>query len=201
MGVIGKVIAFKNHKNPQALRPMFKYIQENSIGTELVGVEIGTQCGVNAHSILSYVPRKKLYLVDPYIVYSEYVEWTKSKFWSKQDMNKIYEEAKQKLYFFKDKIQFIKKFSVNAVDDVPNNLDFVYIDGNHAYEYVKKDIEYWYPKVKPRGVIGGHDLDIQGVTRAFVEFAKGKRDIFVNMRVTDNNGYGHYVQPDWWVKK
>ena len=48
--------------------------------------------------------------------------------------------------------------SEDAVDDIPEKLDFVYIDGNHAYEYVKKDIGLYYPKLKKGGVIGGHDV-------------------------------------------
>lgn len=43
-----------------------------------------------------------------------------------------------------------------------NSLDFVYIDANHAYDYVVQDIELWYPKVRPGGLICGHDyIDIQ----------------------------------------
>ncbi len=38
-----------------------------------------------------------------------------------------------------------------------NSLDFVFIDANHNYEFVKKDIEAWLPKIKKGGYIGGHD--------------------------------------------
>jgi hypothetical protein len=41
------------------------------------------------------------------------------------------------------------------------SLDFVYIDANHAYSFVKQDISLWWPKVKKGGWICGHDyLDI-----------------------------------------
>ncbi|MBI5684050.1 MAG: class I SAM-dependent methyltransferase [Verrucomicrobia bacterium] len=39
------------------------------------------------------------------------------------------------------------------------SLDFVFIDGNHGYSYVKQDILAWLPKIKPGGVICGHDCD------------------------------------------
>ena len=40
----------------------------------------------------------------------------------------------------------------------PNeSLDFVFIDAGHMYEEVKEDISLWLPKVKPGGVISGHD--------------------------------------------
>jgi len=38
-----------------------------------------------------------------------------------------------------------------------STLDFVYIDADHGYETVKKDILSWYPKVKMGGIIAGHD--------------------------------------------
>lgn len=46
-----------------------------------------------------------------------------------------------------------------------SSLDFVFIDANHKYESVKKDIAAWRPKVKPGGLICGHDYsqDYPGV--------------------------------------
>lgn len=52
------------------------------------------------------------------------------------------------------------------------SLDFVFIDANHTYEYVKKDIEAWLPKIKKGGIIGGHDFNIfywPGVVQAVTE--------------------------------
>jgi predicted O-methyltransferase YrrM len=37
-------------------------------------------------------------------------------------------------------------------------LDFLFIDGDHAYEGVKKDYEYYSPFVRPGGVIAFHDV-------------------------------------------
>ena len=37
------------------------------------------------------------------------------------------------------------------------SIDFLFIDADHSYEAVKKDLELWYPKVKHGGVISGHD--------------------------------------------
>jgi hypothetical protein len=54
-------------------------------------------------------------------------------------------------------------------------LDWVYIDGNHLYEYVKKDLEVFALKVKPGGLLAGDDYGVRGwwehgVTRAVDEF-------------------------------
>jgi autotransporter strand-loop-strand O-heptosyltransferase len=37
------------------------------------------------------------------------------------------------------------------------SLDFVFLDSDHSYKSVNKDIEKWYPKIKPGCIIAGHD--------------------------------------------
>ena len=51
-------------------------------------------------------------------------------------------------------------------------LDFVFIDGEHSYEAAKEDIQAWWPKIRLRGLLMGHDYDPQrfpGVCRAVDE--------------------------------
>jgi hypothetical protein len=44
--------------------------------------------------------------------------------------------------------------------EIYNNYSIfaVYIDGDHRYESVKKDIEAWYNKVMIGGIVSGHDI-------------------------------------------
>jgi len=37
------------------------------------------------------------------------------------------------------------------------SLDFVYIDGDHAFRYVAEDIYEWNWKVRKGGIVAGHD--------------------------------------------
>lgn len=46
------------------------------------------------------------------------------------------------------------------------NLDFVFVDGDHSYDAVCADIRAWRPKLKPGGVMAGHDHDRADVQRA-----------------------------------
>jgi len=64
----------------------------------------------------------------------------------------------------------IESTSESAADQIENNsLDLVFIDANHSYEYVKKDIIKYTPKVKSTGLLTGHDIDYPGVNRAVKE--------------------------------
>jgi hypothetical protein len=55
-----------------------------------------------------------------------------------------------------------------------NYFDWIYIDGNHRYEFVKHDLELFLPKVKLGGMIAGDDYATpgwwqDGVTKAVDE--------------------------------
>ncbi len=170
------------------MRPMIRYIKKNNNSKQLVGCEIGVRKGTNAENILTILNMEKLYLVDPYEAYTEMQSNGKTV----EDSPHIFlEAAKKNLKRFGDKKAFIFKKSEDAVDDVPNNLDFCYIDGCHNYENVKSDIELYYNKVKDGGVLGGHDFGVAFpfLCQAVVDFAK-KNNLVI---------YG--ARRDWWVIK
>ena len=51
-----------------------------------------------------------------------------------------------------------------------DSLDIVFINADHSYDAVKADIEAWYPKVKNKGILAGHDYGgWPDVTRAVDE--------------------------------
>jgi hypothetical protein len=52
---------------------------------------------------------------------------------------------------------------------INNEITACFIDANHEYEDVKKDILTWLPKVRPGGILAGHDIDFPGVWRAVKE--------------------------------
>ena len=79
-----------------------------------------------------------------------------------------------------DNITLYKDYSYNTVDKFQDGyFDFIYIDANHTYEDVKRDLELYLPKLKKGGLIGGHDyyVDWEGVVKAVNEVV-GKPDKF-----------------------
>lgn len=155
-------------------RPMTKYMMDIYHHNPLIGVEIGVEYGLNAKTMLAQLPLKSLYLIDPYV-----------------DNDAMYHEAKRYLVSYKDRIKFIRKTSDVAVNDVPDGLDFVYIDGSHIYDAVKRDISLFYPKLKTGGILGGHDFWANeiDICRAVLEFAE------------HNHVQLHGKITDWWVVK
>lgn len=64
----------------------------------------------------------------------------------------------------------IKMTSVEAAKLYPDqSLDFVFIDAAHDYDNVKADVMAWLPKIKPGGVLAGHDWGHAPVARAVKE--------------------------------
>jgi len=149
-------------------------------------VEIGSFEGLNALTILKTLNVKKLYLIDPWEEYMEYDEKEKNQ----RTLNKAFIKCKKRLADYKDKVSFIKKYSNEAIKDIPSQIDFIYIDGNHAYDYVKKDMKLFFPKIKKGGLFAGHDIaSCEGVTRAFIEF------------VYKNKLKPNILNCDWWIIK
>ena len=52
------------------------------------------------------------------------------------------------------------------------SIDFAFIDADHDYENVKADLIAWWPKIKPGGILAGHDYcsGWAGVSQAVDEF-------------------------------
>ena len=165
-------------------RPMTTYLKTHLNARGLVGVEIGTAAGNNALSMLRELPIKKLFLVDPYVPYIEH-----GRRLSYVGAERI---AKDRLGRFSEAI-FVKKSSDDALADVTEPLDFVYIDGNHDYDCVKRDITNYYPLVKPGGVLGGHDY----LPRPVLEVCDAVDDFVQQHRHVEF----HNILPDWWIIK
>ena len=54
--------------------------------------------------------------------------------------------------------EIIKGSSIKISETIDNEaLDWVYIDAEHDYRNVKRDINAWFPKVRKGGIVSGHD--------------------------------------------
>jgi hypothetical protein len=116
-----------------------------------VGAEIGTYRGEFAEKFCK--EGLKLYAIDPWMGY-EGAGRTEQK-QDKQDLN--YEEAKKVLAPYPDCL-LIRETSREALKLIPDgSLDFVYLDGDHRFQYIAEDLVEWSKKVRTGGIVSGHD--------------------------------------------
>lgn len=115
------------------------------------GVEIGTEQGIYAEILCKANPGLKLACVDAWAAYKGYRDHVSQ---DKLDGFYLATEAKLSRY----DVEMVRMFSRDALglfDD--NSLDFVYIDANHELPFVIFDIIEWSKKVRPGGIVSGHD--------------------------------------------
>ena len=165
------------------LRTSVEFAKNKFKNKKIVCLEIGTFRGENALNMFENLNIKKLYLIDPWEKYVGYKEYDKEKLF------KYFLETKKRLKKYLKKVIFIKKKTLEAVQNIPNVFDFNYIDGNHEYEYVKEDIENYWKKLRKGGVLAGHDINLSGVSKAFCEFVS-KYKLKPNIS-----------NMDWWIIK
>jgi hypothetical protein len=140
-----------------------------SMPKQSVCAEIGVHLGDFSEKILRVVEPKKLHLIDPWKYETETTYKTSlyggHKGGDQQNMDRRYEQvvARFRTQLDQGRVVFHRAYSSDAAPDFADGeLDWVYIDGNHLYEFVKKDLELYGPKVKPGGFITGDDYDYSG---------------------------------------
>jgi hypothetical protein len=121
----------------------------------LTVAEIGVSKGRFTREICKIMPSAKVYGIDPWSAYDEYVERKGHR--GQQALSRHYEEAKARLAPFQN-CELIKAMSLDAAATfADNSLDAIFIDANHSFAHCIADIAAWTPKVKPGGMITGHD--------------------------------------------
>jgi hypothetical protein len=115
------------------------------------GAEIGVESGRFSWQICTQNPGVELLCVDAWVKYRGYERTIpQAKFDEKR------QEAEKRLAPFNTTL--VREFSMDAVRSVPlGSLDFVYIDGNHHFDYVMQDIIEWSKRVRKGGIVSGHD--------------------------------------------
>jgi predicted O-methyltransferase YrrM len=92
---------------------------------------------------------------------------------SQKDLDDNHEIARSRLKDYGDRSIIIRKKSDEAINDVPDEIDFVFIDGDHSFEQVLRDLRNYAEKVKKGGIVAGHDyIHQEGVTRAVGKYFK-----------------------------
>jgi len=134
------------------------------------GIEIGTLAGDTLNHLLENNPDLHMITIDPAC-----------------EMTRV----QTILDKYKERSRLIPKRSDDALEDLKGmKFDFIWVDGDHGYDQVKRDISNYMPLVKPGGFFGGHDYgspSYPGIAQAVGEL--------------ETTGYKIFLEDDgvWWV--
>lgn len=181
---------------------LLHYINDN-LKLSGYGIEIGVQTSAFSDYILGIWKRcDKLYLMDCWQEQENYDDGANV---SNKEQEALYHAVLTK-FNNNNRVEVIRDFSPQGASRFQDNyFNFIYIDADHSYNAVKKDLEAWYPKLKKGGVFSGHDYGMDGywdkwgikgefgVTKAVTEFAEKNKLTIFNTR--------EFVCKTWWCIK
>lgn len=131
-------------KQVTGLINLIEYVYNNK--NNQIWCEIGSNIGESALLISSFNYIQKLYCIDPLWLEDQKIQF------------------KKRTLHLKSKIEHINKTSDEASNIFGDNFfDVIYIDGNHNYEYIKRDLDFAMRVVKNNGFICGHDYSVNHI--------------------------------------
>jgi hypothetical protein len=145
------------------------------------GVEIGVMKGGYSATILREWSGRELISVDPWLEHPE---------------NEA--QARARLAPYGERSTVWRMTSAEASEQIRDGeLDFAYIDALHDYDSVKLDLECWFPKVRPGGILAGHDYPEPGVRSAVDEFARARGLRVHSTGAEPAKRHGRRKNPSW----
>jgi len=159
------------------------------------GVEVGVEQGIFSEQICLNAPVLKLYCVDAWKPYRAYRDHT-----SVGKLERFYWRTRKRLHKYGCRV--IRETSVDAAKGFTDgSLDFVYIDANHAYEFVMKDLKIWWPKLKPGGIMAGHDYLDLPERKQFYDVIGAVNDFVKENNIEDLTIFAAEEHPSFMFKK
>jgi len=154
-----------------------------------VGIEIGVGLGMNSWFMLTECPNiARITGIDHY---TQYNDWDRQVTRAEAEANYIILQANMPL--MGDRFNFIREDSQKAAKDLEDEAyDFVFIDGGHSMKQVLADLDSYVPKVRPGGLIAGHDANLFSVNFAVTSWAKAHGIASKQVRMVANDGWYWY---------
>lgn len=156
------------------------------------GAELGVWQGQTFKHLVKTCKNLNLVGVDLYAPQPENngpEKWVPGENGHSWDHNAYYNNVLEFCNQYPDRATIIKDYTTEAAKQIEDeSLDFVFIDADHSYEGVIRDVSAWAPKVRKGGYVMGHDIHFDTVKKAVVE-------------LYGENSY--HVEDDfvWWIQK
>lgn len=133
-----------------------------------IGVEIGVYRGVYSERLLRDSHLSVLFSIDPWSA-----ELCPDLFPTPELADQCYQEACSRLLTYGSRSRILRCSGLSALEEfTPESIDFVYIDSSHAFSETLTTIERYWSKLKPNGLMAGHDycngVEVQQAVNFFV---------------------------------
>jgi hypothetical protein len=133
---------------------------------DIVGVEIGVWRASGTMALLDKMPNLKLYSIDPWL----HQKGRGYEMEGEQDGQDLsFRVAFKRLKKYGARSVLLRMGSDDAISKINELLDFVWIDGDHNEDQVRRDIINWRPKIKKRAIFCGHDWHLKHIRKAVLE--------------------------------
>ncbi|MFA5314302.1 MAG: class I SAM-dependent methyltransferase [Methanomassiliicoccales archaeon] len=165
------------------------------------GIEIGVANGKFSKVLLTS-NISKFYLLDAWREFPKELYQDKSNC-PQVEQDKRYEFVVNEMKSYGDRVVIIRDDCHNACNVFSDgHFDFIYIDANHDYEYIKRDMHDWYSKLRSGGIFAGHDYmdgirhtGKYGVKTAVGEFCSNLKIVPIITKGTRR------IPPSWYFMK
>jgi len=154
---------------------------DNHIKPDAIMCEVGSFAGVSSEVFALYA--KEVHCVDPWKAYCDIPNY---------DDFDMAEEEFDEMARRRGNVVKKKGMSKDVVLEYADGyFDLVYIDAKHDYNSVLADIAVWLHKLKPTGIMSGHDFDLPGVKKAVLT-------MFPNRKIATygDNSWLVYIKED-----
>lgn len=168
------------------------------------GAEVGVKLGFFSEWLLSHWHGRELVSIDPWreAPGEEYVHLANV---AQRQHDLYFAETCERLRPFGSRSTVWRTTGAEGADRIPDrSLDFAYLDARHDHDHdhdsVLADLADWYPKVRPGGLITGHDYVADGTyedgvfgVRSAVLAYFGERGLRVRSSFIDPPWFTWYV--------
>jgi len=149
-----------SHHN--ALLSLLDGLQKGDPTKPLMMAEVGVCLGVLSKKLLRKLPTLTLLMIDKWAEEPANSPYRSADSDGRKSQKQLDEErslAISRTNFAQDRRCVIVGDSLSVAKLLADeSLDLVFLDADHTYNAVLADLRAWFPKVRPGGVLSGHDF-------------------------------------------
>jgi Methyltransferase domain len=163
------------------------------------GAEVGVARGVFSEALLSGWQGRHLISIDPWAAATA-DEYRDTGNLEQPRHDEYYEDAVRRLAVFGSRSSLWRMTGSDGAARIPHHsLDFVYIDARHDYESVRADLREWFEKLRPGGIIAGHDYVDGDTEEGGFGVKKAVDEFFSALDLPVGSTFADPHSPTWWV--